>query len=415
MTASSALNGKQRVATTVHATSGATSDREFVSAKEAARLLGVRVQTLYVYVSRKGIRSQPIAGSRRRRYWKPDIDRINRGEPVASPNSTQVGESSEITLISDSGLFYRGQNATDLAEHSSFETTAALLWGFTESEVFDIPAPKTPPTFTRLHKVLAKETEINRATAFLPLFEEVNPKSYDLSPLGMARSGADILRTVAALAVGYAKPTEEPIHRFIARHIKASSVQSDLIRRQLVLAADHGFQPGAVAVRALASTGVTPWRSIIAGLSVTLGCRTRLSGWGAVSRLLTEIETSSDPAQPVIGRIRAGESVPGFDAALYAHGDPRARALLAFCASALSRDTAYQRLAQALAAAKSIHGLEPNFALASLFVDRKTGLPEGRTLFHVGRCAGWIAHAIEQFHSGEAKRVLGVYKGALPR
>jgi hypothetical protein len=29
----------------------------------------------------------------------------------------------------------------------------------------------------------------------------------------------------------------------------------------------------------------------------------------------------------------------------------------------------------------------------------------------VGRCAGWIAHAIEQYQSGEPERILSVYKG----
>jgi citrate synthase len=193
-----------------------------------------------------------------------------------------------------------------------------------------------------------------------------------------------------------------------------NSLQSELIRRQLVLAADHGFQPGMVAVRAIASSGVTPWRSVIAGLSVTLGCRTRIGRWGAVSRLLSEIVSSSDPAQPIVQRIRAGEPVPGFDAPLYAQGDPRARSLLAFCATAFARDPAYQRLSQALCTAKSIQGLQPNFALAFLFVDSKTGLTPPHSLFHVGRCAGWIAHAMEQFQAGEPERILGVYRGALP-
>jgi citrate synthase len=390
-------------------------DNEYLSAKDAARLLGVSVQTLYVYVSRKNIRSQPVAGSRQRRYWKPDIERVNRRENPTLPKGGRVREDSEITLISESGLFYRGQKVDDLVQHATLDTTAALLWGFPEDDVFKTPPPKVPATFLRLHRLLAKETEINRATAFLPLFEEVNPKAYDFSALGMARTGADILRTIAALAVGFEKPTTEPIHKGIARRLGANALQTELIRRQLVLAADHGFEPGAVAVRAIASTGVTPWRSVIVGLSVTLGCRTRLSRWGAVSRLLTEIVTSANPTQPIVDRVRAGDDIPGFDAPLYARGDPRARSLLSFCATVFARDRAFQRLTQALAAAKSLQGLEPNFALAVLFVDGKVGLPPGRSLFHVGRCAGWIAHAIEQFQSGEPGRVLGEYKGALPR
>lgn len=392
-----------------------SSNGQFLNAKEAATLLGVSVQTLYVYVGRKGIRSQSVPGTHQRRYWRADVERIKRGEEAAEPKASHVREDSAITLISDAGLFYRGQKATELAEHATVEAAAALLWGLPEDQVFTSTAPRVPDNFAKLHKLLGGESDINRASALLPLFEEANPKAYDLSPLGMARTGADVLRAIAALAIGSEKPAADPIHVFIGRHLGANEVQLELIRRQLVLAADHGFQPGAVAVRALASTGVTLWRSIIAGLSVTLGCRTRLSGWGAVSRLLAEIDASPNPVQPIVQRIRAGESLPGFEAPLYASGDPRARSLLAFCASALGRDPSYRRLIKALDAAKTIQGLEPNFALASLFVDGKTGIGPGRSLFHVGRSVGWIAHAIEQFQWGEPKRMLGEYKGELPR
>jgi citrate synthase len=388
-------------------------DGEYLSAKEAARALGVAVQTLYVYVSRKGIRSQPIPGSRRRRYWKPDIERVIRGEEITPWATEHLRQESRITLITDRALFYRGVNVEELAEHATFEATAALLWGCTEQEAFTAETPALPRTFGKLNKLLVEESDINRAMALLPLFEERNPRAYDLSPLGMARTGADVLRALAAISVGAARPSPGPLHELIARHIGANSLQTELIRRQLVLAADHGFEPGAVAVRALASTGVTPWRSVIAGLAVILGRRTALSRWNAAARLLSEIIGSSNPAQPILERVRAGEPVPGFQATLHT-GDPRARALLGFCASALAKDVAYQRLAEALAAAKSIQGLEPNFALAFLFVDGKTGVGPLRSLFHVGRCAGWIAHAIEQFQTGESQRAEGVYKGTLP-
>jgi len=390
------------------------ADCEYLSAQEAASALGVSVQTLYVYVSRKGIRSQPIPGSRQRRYWKPDIDRVVSRNDTEVPIAGRLTRESKLTLITDRGLFYRGVNAAELAEHSTLEAVSALLWGLSEDEVFTSTAPCVPAMYTRLHKTLAQESGINRATALLPLFEDVNPKAYDLSALGMARTGADVLRTLAAMAVGTERPTTEPIHQLIARHIGANALQTELIRRQLILAADHGFEPGSVAVRVIASTGVTPWRFVIAGLSVILGCRTNLSRWGAVGRLLAEINSSTTPTRPIVERVRAGEAVPGFQAPMHARGDPRARSLLDFCAVAFAKDAAYQRLAEALAAARSMQGLEPNFALAFLFVDSKTGVGADRSLFHVGRCAGWIAHAIEQFQSGEPERIVGVYKGALP-
>jgi citrate synthase len=386
-------------------------DGEYLSAKEAAKALGISVQTLYVYVSRKGIHSQPIVGSRERRYWRPDIERLIGQKSASPPAVGRLRQESRITLITNSGLFYRGHNAAELAAHASFESVASLLWGFPEEAVFTNAAPLTPAGFSAIQRALSGHSEINRATAILPLFEEADSKAHDLSPLGMARTGAAVLRTLAALAVGSDRPSTESIHDFIARQIGANALQRDLIRRQLVLAADHGFEPGTVAVRVIAGTGVTPWRSVIAGLSVILGCRPRQGGWSAVSRLLAEILASSDPTLPVAQRIRLGEYVPGFHTPVHSSGDPRARSLLEFCASAFSRDPSYRKLAAAITAAKDLHGLEPNFTLAFLFVDGKTGVDFNHSLFPVGRCAGWIAHAIEQYQSGEPERILSVYKG----
>lgn len=391
-----------------------STDSEYLDAREAAKILGVSVQTLYAYVTRKGIRSQPIAGTRRRRYWKPDIERVVRGVDIVRTAIGQDRQESKLTLLTDGALYYRGEDASQLAESSSFESVAALLWGVPEKDVFTAQPPAIPRLFPKMHRLLRQESDINRAMAMLPLFEEVNPKAYDLSPHGMARTGADVVRVIAAITMGAERPTAEPIHEFVARAVGANALQSELIRRQLVLVADHGFEPGAVAVRAAASAAITPWRSVIIGLAIVLGRRTNLSRWIGVSRLLAEINASADPAQPVLERIRAGESVPGFDAPMHAHGDPRARALLGFCASALAKDPSYQRLAEALAAAKSIQGLEPNFPLAFQFVDSKTGIGPRHTLYHVGRSAGWIAHAMEQFQAGEGRRLEPVYRGTLP-
>src|SRR5258705_9049132 len=74
-TAMAVSKSKQRAALIDRGAAVSTAsspESEYLSAAEAAKALGVSVQTLYVYVSRKAIRSQPIAGSRQRRYWKTD-------------------------------------------------------------------------------------------------------------------------------------------------------------------------------------------------------------------------------------------------------------------------------------------------------------------------------------------------------
>ena len=53
-------------------------DDRYFTAAEAAEALGVSISTLYVYVGRKGIRSQAVPGSKQRRYWRPDIERLRK-------------------------------------------------------------------------------------------------------------------------------------------------------------------------------------------------------------------------------------------------------------------------------------------------------------------------------------------------
>jgi citrate synthase len=396
-------------------------DDRYLTAAEAAEALGVSVQTLYVYVGRKGIRSQVIPGSRRRRYWRADIERLRQKQKADAPPGA-LTEESELTFITDADLFYRGRSATRLAEHASFEEVAALLWNADEKQVFSPQPPSTSALFAPVDSLLKEQPDVDRATALFPLLEGADPRAYDLSPTGMARTGADVLRWLAALTVRAKAPSSEPIHQFIARHLDRPAEDAELIRRMLVLSADHGFEPGAFAVRAVASAGVTPWRAVITGLSVSIGRTSRLPGHDATHRFLREIAESQDPESPVVQRLRDGEPLPGFSPPVYLegdpvyrNGDPRARALLGYCDEILSDDDGYKRLKKALEMVREVTGLEPSNALACLFVFSRVGVNPRSTLFYLGRAAGWIAHAIEQHQAGEIEHRRGVYTGPLPR
>jgi citrate synthase len=110
-----------------------------------------------------------------------------------------------------------------------------------------------------------------------------------------------------------------------------------------------------------------------------------------------------------------GDSIPGFETTIYhPKGDPRARALLSFCNETFSTDTTFRRLSEALETVKEINRQEPSFALACIFVGMKLRFGPRESLFHLGRAAGWVAHAIEQYQHGEMQRQKGLYKGPLP-
>jgi citrate synthase len=378
-------------------------EAKYLSAVEAAEALGVSVQTFYVYVSRKRIPSHAVAGTRQRRYWKPDIDRIRNAQaPAPGAAAFDMHNSSEITFLTPERLYYRGQDVAELASTHTLEAAAGILWGFDPKALFTDDPPKQPPLYAVLDRATAGEGFVNRATALMPFLETANPRAFDLSTWGMARTGVDILRSLAAIAVGAPTASSEPVHAFIAQRLGLGAREADLLRRLLVLSADHGLEPGAFAVRATASAGVTPWRSVMAGVSATLGQRSRLAGRFAMNGLLEEIFAGGDPAAPVMQRLRDGEEIPGFESGFYAGPDPRAAAILSAYAEAYPDDVDQRRLAAAAAVVRDALGLELKFSLAWAFVGRRLGLEPDHGLLHVARSCGWVAHAMEQFHAADA-------------
>src|ERR1700721_2317628 len=120
-------------------------DDLYVSAEDAAEMLGVSLTTLYAYVSRKKIRSQPVPGSRRNRYWRADLERVaGGGDAPAAERPGGLRRETDITLITEQGPHYRGENAVRLSETRSVEDVAALLWQADRSSVFTNALPNAP-------------------------------------------------------------------------------------------------------------------------------------------------------------------------------------------------------------------------------------------------------------------------------
>src|SRR5215470_2727557 len=104
----------------------------FLSAAEAAARLGIKPASLYVYVSRGLLRSEPGAG-RARRYRAEEVDRLiarRDGAEGALDFGAPVLDSA-LTRIADGRYFYRGRDAVDLARTASLEDIACLLWNTT--------------------------------------------------------------------------------------------------------------------------------------------------------------------------------------------------------------------------------------------------------------------------------------------
>src|SRR5438046_1343943 len=85
-----------------------TESGPYVDADEAARWLGISRASLYAYVSRGLVRSEPVSGSKARRYHRADVEALARrgrgAGPRASASALRFGEpllESSLTLIQD--------------------------------------------------------------------------------------------------------------------------------------------------------------------------------------------------------------------------------------------------------------------------------------------------------------------------
>ena len=96
---------------------------------EAARRLGVKVSTLYAYVSRGLLVSHPAASGRRRLFDVDEVERLARRSRQGKAVETRmVTITTGITQLTDEGPVFRGLRATDLATAWRYEQVAEWLW-----------------------------------------------------------------------------------------------------------------------------------------------------------------------------------------------------------------------------------------------------------------------------------------------
>ena len=367
--------------------------------------LGVRAQTLYAYVSRGRVRaeSDPV-DPRRSRYRAGDVatlvQRKQRGRKQAdvAQGAISWGEpvlDSAITTVEGGRLYYRGRDAVQLADTDSLESVARLLRGG-HGAALKRADRQLPPPDLDMHA---------RTFAALAARAAADPPSRGRAPLVLAIEATSLLDGLADAVAGAA--TNGAIHERLARAWGCAPAGADLIRRALVLLADHELNASTFCARVAASTGASLSACALAGLSALSG---PLHGGMAarVEAFAAEVERSG-AQQAVAARLAQGAPIPGFGHQLYPEGDVRAMALL----RVFEPPPAYQAM---LAATQAATGEKANIDFALTAMARALKLPDGApfALFAVARCAGWIAHAMEQVSTGALIRPRARYMGPLP-
>jgi citrate synthase len=232
----------------------------------------------------------------------------------------------------------------------------------------------------------------------------------------VARTGARILRLLAASAIGDAPDAGDTMGRILQRRwVPRDLGAAGLIDRALVLCADHELNVSSFTARCVASAGAAPYAVVVAGLAALGGVK-HGGNTERVEAFLDEIEASDDAERAVAARLRRGEAVPGFGHPLYPDGDPRAEALLAVLAGAYPGSMARQPAAEAAMAVGNLMDERPNVDFALVALARTLRLPPGAALalFALGRTVGWVGHAIEQYQADIMVRPRALYVGEQP-
>src|SRR5450432_2222158 len=104
--------------------------RNLLTAHQVALRLGVRLPTVYAYVSRGVLRRTVADDDRTSRFDPAEVDALaRRGRPrpgTTRPGSVDVSLATSITRVEERRLFYRGRDVIELAKAASFEQVAEL-------------------------------------------------------------------------------------------------------------------------------------------------------------------------------------------------------------------------------------------------------------------------------------------------
>lgn len=385
-------------------------DADTLTAAQAAALLGVSRQTLYAYVSRGLVASEPGPGpSRARRYPRAPLEGLRerraraRDRDLAAHGALTWGLpvlDSALTLIEDGRCYYRGRDVVELARAESLERVAALLWA--------ADADAAPGIFAGVPDAPAHTAGAPSAAALARHLVEASEGSIVTlaAPDAVVRRGG--ARVVAGLFGAAGAVGGGPLAERLARGWGTGAAPA--LQAALILCADHELNVSAFTARCVASADAGLESVVLAALCALRGRRH--------GGLTERVEELADDAGRV-GAARAAEralgeggELPGFGHPLYPDGDPRAAELLRLAAEA-RRDPVVDDL-RALAADQL--GAPPTLDFGLVALARALDLPPAAPvcLFALGRSVGWIAHALETRGDGRLIRPRARYTGPPP-
>jgi citrate synthase len=329
-------------------------------------------------------------------------------------------------------LWVRGHTLPGLVAEHGYEGTVALLWegfagnGLSRAGMRAELGAAREAAFTRLgdwlHAAAGRpfSEDLRLSLAFLP--EDSRPaeilaslpvaisalirRKEGRTPLAPDRdlsTAADLLRMIHGEAVP--EPMAEALDAYWTSVV------------------DNGLNTSAYTARIIASSRASLVAAVLGAYCAFTG---PLHGGapGPTLDMLDEAAASGDIDAWIERKLASGERLMGFGHRVLRHGDPRADELR----KALQRlGPGAGRLKFAAEVERRVRGvfarvkpgrppLQPNVEINAALLLDAVGIPrEAFTpVFAVGRCAGWLAHAMEQQKTGRLIRPASTYIGPVP-
>jgi len=397
------------------------SDKRYLTTAEVARRLGVKTATVYAYASRGMLRSTRLPGHRGSFFAQDEIDEfVTNGRDGRQPSGAVERIRTELTLLDDDLLFYRGLNVGELALTVSFEAVAGLLWTgeLDRTRTFHRYGKLVDTVRTALAALPAETGAIDAMRVAVAVLGAVDPLRFDLTTPAVVRVGQKLISVLAdALPGGPAGRDGTSggpgdlalVAERLAGKLGERPIDIGLLNIALVLLADHDLAASTVAARVAASARAHPYAVVSAGLGAVDG---RYHGVQSTLAYRFLAEAMDNPLRAVAERQRAG-GIPGFGHRIYQAHDPRADVLLGLLRGHPDAAAVMPTVDTVIIAADSFPNVD--LALAALMHAYDLRPDAGETIFALARTAGWLAHAIEEYREpGLRFRPLGVYTGDRP-
>lgn len=348
---------------------------------------------------------------------------------------------SAVSSIIGSTLTYRGIDINELAEHSTFEEVAYLLWHG------DLPnqdqlvafshdlarsrevAPAVLEAIRRFpsdgNTMVSLTTAVSMLSFYEPLAEDMSQEGNRQKAVGLLAKFPTVVAAIQRTRSGQDPVTPDPNLNeatnflYMLNDRRPDDLTAHIMDVALVLHADHELNASTFAARVAASTLSDMHSAVVAALSTLKG---PLHGGAnqAVMRTLEKVGEPENVATYVRDALERKERIMGFGHRVYKEGDPRAR-WLKNMSRQLAKETGnrkwYEISSRMEDEVKADKGLLPNVDFYSASVYTYLGMPRDlfTPIFAVSRISGWIAHIMEQYADNRLIRPRAEYIGPAKR